>query len=136
MSDLFWKEMYLKIYGKIDLGPEAGFSGSTNHLILHARGWFVDTVFQLGPWSKRSPEPDGMSFEISGSVLPEGDAVMRSVMSDGFFRAVTGNRRVEIVRGAHGAREEQVSCVPGAWLQAVKDTLRGKGPELSPELMA
>lgn len=109
---------------RINIGSEAELSGlpltEGRHMTLDARGWFVDTVSQVGSWIKTSHESDGVSFVVDWSILRDTDAVKAGRLSDGFFRAITGNRRVEIVQGAD-VMEEQISCVPKAWLQAVKD---------------
>lgn len=113
---------------RISLGPETEYSGvkGSDHLTLQARGWFVDTVSRLGPWMRMSRGPDGVSVRLNLSGLTGADADGISPahgLSDGFARAITGNRRVVTVGSAsHGAEEEEISCVPGAWLQAVKET--------------
>lgn len=105
---------------RISLEPDdEDYNTDSKHLMLQARGWFVDTVTELGPWIKmRSPGPGRISLRLDLSGLP-GDT---TGLSDGFQRAITGNRRILTVRGAndHGT-EEQISCVPRTWLQAVRD---------------
>lgn len=122
---------------KINIGPEANFSGygdSQHHMVLQAKGWFVDTVSDVGPPIKTSRRSSGVkSFSMHwDSSFWENDAVKPDAQSDGFFRAITGNRRIETVPGSNtkntNNEEEQISCVPEEWLQAVKNNWRTQGP--------
>lgn len=94
---------------------------------------FVDTVSQVGPPIKTRRSSSGrMSFSMHwDSSFWEIDAVRPGAESDGFFRALTGNRRIETVPGANSKNtnneEEQVSCVPEEWLQAVKNDWQTEG---------
>lgn len=117
---------------EVNIGPELNFSGqgdSHHHMVLEARGWFVNTVSQVGPPIKTSRGSSGRkSFSMHwSSSFWEIDAVRPGAQSDGFFRALTGNRRIETVPGGNkygNNTEEQVSCVTEEWLQAVKNSWR------------
>lgn len=116
------------------LGPEAGFETlrESPHLVLCARGWFADTVSQVGPWINMDRGADGISFGINWSGLPDAKAPRPDEQSDGFFRAITGNRRIVTARGTNGAGEEEISCVPETWVQAVReDWMSGDSVPLS-----